>query len=199
MTRARQRDDCVEIAQRERSQSAFKPSSLVDGIGPSPDKMLQARLMSYADTHLHRLGVNHHQVPVNQPRCPVHNYIRDGQLATGAHYGAQPNYWPNSLAGTPQPDPVYRDPAWTIGQAIVDRFDSTQGHDDYTQAGNLYRLFDEGHRTRLTQRIAGALGTARREVQLRQISHFFRAEPDYGLRVARALALETGELAALAQ
>ncbi len=53
-------------------QAAFKPSALVPGIGPSPDKMLQARLMSYADTHLHRLGVNHHQMPVNRPRSRVY-------------------------------------------------------------------------------------------------------------------------------
>src|SRR5690606_16885216 len=95
----------------EVEQAAFKPSALVPGIGPSPDKMLQARLMSYADTHLYRLGVNHHQLPVNAPRCPVHNYHRDGHLADARHYGGAPNYWPNSLHGTPQPDPVYRDPA----------------------------------------------------------------------------------------
>lgn len=102
----------------EVEQAAFKPSAFVPGIGPSPDKMLQARLMSYADTHLHRLGANHHQVPVNQPRCPVHNYIRDGALATAANYGSQPNYWPNSLAGAPEPNAQYADPAWKLGWGL---------------------------------------------------------------------------------
>jgi catalase len=167
----------------------------VPGIGPSPDRMLQARLVSYADAHLHRLGVNHHQVPVNAPVTPPANFIRDGALTTGG-YGARPNYWPNSLAGTPAPDPSFADPAWQLGSAIADRYDSTVGHDDFTQAGDLYRLFDEGERARLTTRIAGALGQARREVQLRQLGHFLRADAEYGQRVAEALGL-VSELAEL--
>jgi catalase len=177
----------------EVEQAAFKPSALIPGIGPSPDKMLQARLVSYADAHLHRLGVNHHQVPVNKPKCPVMNFIRDGALATAADYGSRPNYWPNSVAGTPTPDPAFADPAWQLGQTIVDRFDSTVGHDDFTQPGNLYRLFDEGQRDRLTTRIAGALGQARPEVQMRQLCHFFRADADYGRRVAEKLGIDVSQ------
>jgi catalase len=177
----------------EVEQAAFKPSALVPGIGPSPDKMLQARLMSYADTHLHRLGVNHHQVPVNKPRCPVMNYIRDGQSTLG-EYGAAANYWPNSVAGAPRPDSAFADPAWKLGETIVDRFDSTVDHDDYTQPGNLYRLFDDGQRDRLTRRIAGGLGQARKEVQMRQLCHFFRADPDYGTRVAKHLGIDVAAM-----
>ena len=76
---------------------------------------------------------------------------------------------------------------------IVDRFDSTVDHDDYTQVGNLYRLFDDGHRDRLATRIAGVLGQARKEVQLRQICHFFRADPDYGRRVAQKIGVDLSE------
>jgi len=174
----------------EVEQAAFKPSALVPGIGPSPDKMLQARLMSYADTHLHRLGVNHHQVPVNKPRCPVMNYIRDGALADAANYGSAPNYWPNTVAGAPKPDAAFADPAWALGQTIVDRFDSTRDHDDYTQPGNLYRMFDDAHRDRLTRRIAGVLGQARKEVQMLQLCHFARADEDYARRVAAHLGID---------
>jgi catalase len=174
----------------EVEQAAFKPSAVVPGIGASPDKMLQARLMSYADTHLHRLGVNHHQIPVNKPRCPVMNYIRDGALADAEQYGGAPNYWPNSIATAPKPDPVFADPAWRLGQVIVDRFDSTVEHDDYTQVANLYRLFDDAHRARLARRIAGGLGQARREVQMRQLCHFFRVDEDYGRRVATLLKVD---------
>ncbi len=180
----------------EVEQAAFKPSSFVPGIGPSPDKMLQARLMSYADTHLHRLGANHHQIPVNQPRCPVMHYMRDGALDNGAE-GAAPNYWPNSIASAPKPSPAFVDPAWTIGETIVDRFDSTVDHDDYTQAGNLYRMFDQSHRDRLTRRIAGALGQARHEVQVRQLCHFFRADEDYGKRVAQHLKIDVSAMMSL--
>lgn len=181
----------------EVEQAAFKPSAFVPGVGPSPDKMLQARLMSYGDTHMHRLGVNHHQIPVNQPRCAVNNYTRDGQGTTGERYGGSPNYWPNTIAGTPEPDRQYVDPAWALGEMIVDRFDSTVDHDDYTQAGDLYRLFDEGERERLTRRIAGALGNARPEVQHLQVTHFLRADAEYGQRVGAALGLATSEMESL--
>jgi len=177
----------------EIEQAAFEPNALVPGIGPSPDKMLQARLMSYADTHLYRLGVNYHEIPVNRPVCPVRNYIRDGASATAANYGSAPNYWPNSRENTPMPVPQFKDPAWDVGQAIVDRYDSTQDHDDFTQAGNLYRMFDDGHRDRLATRIAGVLGQARREVQYRQLCHFFRADEDYGKRVAGKLGIAVSE------
>jgi catalase len=115
------------------------------------------------------------------------------------HYGGQPNYWPNTQPGTPAPNAAFADPAWQLGQTIVDRFDSTQGHDDFTQPGNLYRLFDEGQRDRLTSRIAGVLGQARREVQLRQLCHFFRADQDYGQRVAQKLGINPSELQGIAE
>jgi len=175
----------------EVEQSAFSPSAMVLGIGPSPDRMLQARLMSYVDAHRYRLGTNYQQIPVNKPRCPVMHYQRDGCMSSG-YGGGSPNYFPNSREGTPQPAPEYRDPAWELGTAIVDRYDSSQDHDDYTQAGNLYRLFDEGQKERLAVAIAGSLRSARREVQLRQLRHFYRADPDYGQRVAGRLGIEEG-------
>jgi catalase len=179
----------------EVEQAAFKPSALVPGIGPSPDRVLQARLMSYADTHLHRLGVNHHQVPVNAARCPVMNYNRDGALASAQHYGGAPNYFPNSLPGTPRPDASFADPAWRLGESIVDRYDSTVDHDDYTQPGNLFRLFDAEQRDRLARRIAGGLSQARQEVQMRMLCHFFRADPEYGQRVAEKLGITVPAMA----
>ena len=64
----------------EVEQVAMSPANVVPGIGFSPDRMLQGRLFSYGDTQRYRLGVNHHQIPVNAPRCPVHNYHRDGAM-----------------------------------------------------------------------------------------------------------------------
>jgi catalase len=177
----------------EVEQAAFNPSALVPGIGASPDKMLQARLMSYADTHLYRVGVNYRELPVNKPRCPVMNYSRDGKMASAVNYGAKPNYWPNSRENTPMPDESFKDPAWKLGETIVDRYDSTVDHDDYTQAGNLFRMFDDAHRDRLATRIAGVLGQARHEVQMRQLCHFFRADEDYGKRVAEKLGVDVSE------
>ena len=72
----------------EVEQSAFNPANVVPGIGFSPDKMLQARLFSYGDAQRYRLGVNHHQIPVNAPRCPVHSYHRDGAMRVDGNYGS---------------------------------------------------------------------------------------------------------------
>jgi catalase len=67
----------------EIEQAAFSPSAVVPGIGFSPDKVLQARLMSYPDAQRYRVGTNYHQLPVNQPRCPVMHYQRDGAMSVG--------------------------------------------------------------------------------------------------------------------
>ena len=139
----------------EVEQAAFNPSSLVPGIGSSPDKMLQARLMSYADTHLYRLGVNYRELPVNKPRCPVRNY-----RATGArlaeHYAAAPNYWPNARGST-EPNPNYKDPP-EVGEVIVDRYDSTVDHDDYTCRKPVSHVRRSSSRASRLGRIAGVLG-----------------------------------------
>ncbi len=178
----------------EVEQSSFSPSALVPGIGPSPDKMLQARLMSYADAHRYRVGNNFQQLPVNKPRCPVMHYQRDGQMATAADYkGLTANYWPNSRDGNPAPKPEVRDPAWDLGQVIVDRHDSKANHDDFTQAGNLWRLFDKGQKERTAAAIAGGLSHARKEIQLRQLCHFFRADEEYGKMVAGKLGINLDE------
>jgi catalase len=137
--------------------------------------------------------MNYHQIPVNQPKCPFDHYNRDGQSATAESYGGSPNYWPNSHMEAPAPQAKYLDPAWDLGQTIVDRYDSTVDHDDFTQAGNLYRMFDDAHRDRLASRIAGVLSQARLEVQKRQLPHFFAADEDYGRRVAEKLGIDVSE------
>jgi catalase len=80
----------------EVEQSAFNPANVVPGIGFSPDKMLQGRLFSYGDAQRYRLGVNHHEIPVNAPRCPYHSYHRDGSMRVDGNYGSTLGYEPNS-------------------------------------------------------------------------------------------------------
>ena len=182
----------------EVEQASFSPSSLVPGIEPSPDKMLQARLMSYADAHRYRVGTNYQQLPINRPKCPFANYHRDGEMATAADYGSAPNYFPNSIEGTPKDDPAYKECPMPLaadadGNIIADRYNSREGHDDFTQAGDLWRLMPEDEKNRTANAIAGVLGQARQEVQMLQLCHFFRADPDYGQRVAKALNIEIPE------
>ena len=56
--------------------------------------MLQGRLFSYGDAQRYRLGVNHHHIPVNAPKCPFHSYHRDGAMRTDGNLGATPTYFP---------------------------------------------------------------------------------------------------------
>ncbi len=80
----------------EVEQSAFTPANVVPGVSFSPDRMLQSRLFAYGDAQRYRLGVNHHHIPVNAPRCPVHSYHRDGAMRTDGNQGSTIAYEPNS-------------------------------------------------------------------------------------------------------
>jgi len=95
-------------------QSAFAPNNLVPGIGVSPDKMLQSRLFAYSDAQRYRLGVNHQQIPVNAPRCPVFSNHRDGAMRVDGNYGGLPHYQPNSF-GQWQDQPDFREPPLELG------------------------------------------------------------------------------------
>lgn len=172
---------------RDIEQAAFNPSSMVPGIGPSPDKMLQARLMSYQDTHLYRIGTNYRQLPVNEPKAArAAHYQRDGAMANKPG-GGHPNYYPNSVQGAPRPAEQYKDPAWKLGEVIVDRYDGRK-EDDYTQVGIFYEeVLNDEERQRLAENIASALGGCREEIIERQVAHFYRAHEDYGRRVSEAL------------
>jgi len=91
-------------------QAAFCPGNVVPGIAISPDKMLQARVFSYHDTHIHRLGPNYHLIPVNAPKgAPEKSYQRDGFMRVDENGAGGPNYWPNSFGG-PAPDPGAEEP-----------------------------------------------------------------------------------------
>lgn len=172
----------------EIEQAAFAPGNLVPGISASPDKMLQARLFAYADAHRYRLGVNHTQIPVNQPKCPYHNYQRDGQLRVDGNGGSRPNYEPNSFGGPTQSTHAAEPPLKISGDA--DRYDHRAGNDDYSQAGALFRLMSAAEQDRLMDAIAGAMKPIPEFIQRRQLAHFARADAAYGAGVARRLGLQ---------
>ncbi len=81
----------------ETEQVAFHTGNLVPGIEPTNDPLMQARLFSYLDTQLTRLGgPNFTQLPINRPHCPVNDMLRDGMHQTAIHTGQAP-YRPNSI------------------------------------------------------------------------------------------------------
>ena len=170
-------------------QAAFSPSAIVPGIGFSPDKTLLARVMTYADAHRYRVGTNYQQLPVNAPKCPFANYQRDGAMAYGDNGGASLNYEPNSDESLPKQDPSVAEPPLDLGDVAVDRFDHRNGNDEYSQTGDLYRLMSEDAKQRLVDNIVGSLGAVPEDIQMRQLCHFFRADADYGMRVAKGLGI----------
>ncbi len=179
----------VENYFAETEQAAFAPSNLVPGISASPDKMLQARLMAYQDAHRYRVGVNHNQLPVNAPRCPVHHYQRDGAMASIAagNQDGSVNFYPNDRADSPCPRAEYNAPALPLmKEAWVGAY--RQDEEDYfEQAGNLYRLFTDAEKARLAGTIAAGLSQAELSVQERMLNFLIQADPDYGRRVREAI------------
>jgi catalase len=179
-------------------QAAFNPSNFVPGIGPSPDKMLQGRLFSYHDTHLHRLGPNYHLLPINAPKAAaMASYQRDGAMRFDGNGGGGPNYWPNSFGG-PAPDPGYALPAIDVaGPAARHAF--TLGDVDFAQAGALFsRIMTATDREHLVANIVGHLKGAQKRLQLRQTALFTKAAAAYGEGVAKGLGLDLGEVKRLA-
>ena len=167
-------------------QSAFAPSNLVPGISVSPDRMLQARLFNYADAQRYRLGVNYHQIPVNQPRCPVHSNHRDGQGRVDANYGGLPHYEPNSF-GQWQEQPQYKEPPLKI-TGDADFWDYREDDADYfSQPRALFELMNAEQKQALFDNTARALGDALDFIKARHLSNCEKCHPDYAAGVHAAL------------
>ncbi|MBB1593613.1 catalase [Achromobacter sp. UMC46] len=169
-------------------QAAMAPNNLVPGIGISPDKMLQARMFAYSDAQRYRLGVNHHQIPVNAARCPVHSNQRDGAMRVDGNYGGALHYTPNSF-GAWEDQPAYREPPLKIN-GNGDFWDFREDDDDYfKQPGDLFRLMSKGQQQVLFENTARAMGKAPEFIKRRHVANCGKADPAYGAGVARALGL----------
>ncbi|TBW33084.1 catalase [Siculibacillus lacustris] len=173
----------------EIEQAAFSPSNMVPGIGPSPDRMLQARIFSYADAHRYRLGTHYEALPVNRPKCPVHTYHKDGAMRFFENDTGNPDayYEPNSMGG-PQQDPSVAEPPLKI-EGVATRYDHRLGNDDYAQPRALFELFDEGEKARLYANVAASMGGVPEAILERQLGLFAKVHPDYAAGVRAALGL----------
>ncbi len=181
----------------EVEQAAFTPANVVPGISFSPDKMLQGRLFSYGDAQRYRLGVNHHQIPVNQPRCPFHSYHRDGAMRVDGNHGSTLHYEPNSY-GEWQEQPEHKEPALDIFGG-ADRWNFREDDDNYfEQPGKLFNLMSEEQKQLLFENTARNIGPAEKFIQLRHIGHCYKADPAYGQGVADALGISWSEVEAAA-
>ncbi|HET9236994.1 MAG TPA: catalase [Oligoflexus sp.] len=172
----------------EVEQAAFSPANVPPGIGYSPDKMLQARLFAYPDAARYRIGVNYQSLPVNRPLNQVTAYHRDGGMRFDNNGGRVDNYEPNGFNGPAQDESVTEPPLRIRGDAF--RYDAHRENDDFTQAGNLYRILTGEERERLTDNIAAAMRGVPAEILRPNIEHFLRCDQDYGLKIAAKVGIK---------
>lgn len=170
-------------------QAAFNPAHIVPGISFSPDRMLQGRLFSYGDAQRYRLGVNHAQIPVNTPRCPVHSYHRDGAMRVDGNQGGRLHYEPNSQ-GEWQEQPDFSEPPLAL-EGAADRFDYWETEPDYfTQPGNLFRLMSAEQQQVLFENTARNMNGVPDDIKMKHIGHCMQADPAYGQGIAKALGIQ---------
>jgi len=166
--------------------AAFSPSNIVPGIGFSPDKMLQARVFSYADAHRYRLGTHYEALPINAPKCAVNHYHKDGQMRFFPNFPNPDAYYePNSFNG-PVENPDFAEPPLKISGDVA-RYNHREGNDDYGQPRELFNLFDDGQKARLFSNIAESMQGVPKDIIERQLKHFDKVDPAYGKGVRDAL------------
>jgi catalase len=183
-------------------QAAFAPAHIVDGIGYSPDRMLQGRLLSYPDAQRYRLGSNYEQIPVNSCPFAKNNYQRDGQMRMDGNGGEQPNYFPNSFDNI-QIDPDYKEPPLQMKSIIADWYDrNVEGENDhYSQPRSLFKLMTPQHQKNTINTIADSMlgieGPKKEEIINRQLCLWFRVDPCLGAGVAAGLGIQGQHLDSL--
>lgn len=173
----------------EVEQSAFTPAHVVPGIGFSPDKFLQGRLFAYGDAQRYRLGVNHNQIPVNQARCEVHDYHRDGAMRVNGNFGGATGYSPNSAGlWSAQPE-VMEPPLDLLGAAYTYDPKDDPTDDNFKAGGNLYRVMTEDKRALLIENTARNIESVTDNIKYRHAVHCYLADEEYGRRITEAMGL----------
>ena len=165
----------------ETEQSAFEPGTWSPGSSASPDKMLQNRLISYADTHRYRIGANYARVPIN---CPMHAGERHPeprrpQWRFDDNHGARENYAPNSF-DDPAADDTWNESSYEVSGPIgrfenrVHRRGQRLRPGDQPLGGCSIRVSSE----RLVGNIAGHLGEVSHEdIRRRSLAYLASGEP----------------------
>jgi len=168
-------------------QAAFSPGVFVPGIAASPDRLLQGRLFSYADTQRYRVGTNYQMLPVNAPHVQVRNGSQDGAMNFGKPTG-DVNYQPSRMKN----DNVFSDNAKIVSSSYAVSGTAAKKAIRITapfkQAGAYYRALDAEQKTNLISNLAGDLGQVKNtETREIMVAHFFLADEGYGMRIAKAV------------
>lgn len=169
---------------QETEQSAFAPANLVPGIEPSEDRLLQGRIFSYADTQLYRVGTNGLQLPINRPVAAVLNGNQDGAANIGATT-TDVNYQPSRRFPMTETAGSKYSQLPLSGSSQQQRIARTV---NFRQAGEFYRTLDATAKKNLVANLAGDLGqVTHADTRLTMLSHFYKADADYGTRLTQAL------------
>lgn len=177
----------------EVEQVAFHPGHVVPGIDFSEDPLLAGRLHSYLDTQLSRLGgPNFHEIPVNRPKCPMHNFQRDGIMRMQVAKG-RVNYEPNTLA----PDGPRESPEHGFATTPVrvgpekTRERSASFADHYSQARLFYRSQTEPEQRHLASALAFELGKVETvAIRRRVLGHLAHVDRGLLATVEKALGMQ---------
>jgi catalase len=184
----------------ETEQVAFCTQNVVPGIGFSNDPLLQGRNFSYLDTQLKRLGgPNFTHIPINAPKCPVHNFHQDGHMNMANRKG-RVNYEPNSWEEGPREDPAagyHHFPAEEWGPKIKIRSESFADH--YSQARLFYVSQAPIERKHIGDALVFELSKCdRTDIRERMVGHLRNIDQDLAKTVADGLGLESMPPAAAA-
>jgi catalase len=178
----------------ETEQVAFHMGNLVPGIDVTDDPLLQARLFSYLDTQLLRLGgPNFHEIPINRPLNPPNNNQREGFMRQCINPGAVA-YEPNSLANNqPEQVPVadggyYSVPARVEGWKVRAR--SSSFHDHFSQARLFLASQTDHERRHIVRAFRFELGKVKTEaIRERMVGNLAYVDPALATEVALGLGL----------
>jgi len=176
-------------------ESAFAPSRLVPGIEPSEDRMLQDRLFAYADTQMYRLGANYMDLPINRPIVPVTNNNQDGKMNMGDRKG-EVNYEPSTMNEIAQ-DSQYKSTRTRLSGTTQQ--EAIHKKMMFGQAGEYYRSLSAQDKADLITALSGDLGRVTNEHnEYTMLSYFYKADADYGTRLANALHANLQQVQSLA-
>jgi catalase len=178
----------------ETEQVAFHTGNLVPGIEATNDPLMQARLFSYLDTQITRLGgPNFAQLPINRPHCPVNDMLRDGMHQTAIHTGLAP-YHPNSIDGD---EPLLADgkhggyvqmPRVIEGKAV--RAQPVSFDDHFSQATMFYRSLSLIEQTHVVEAFTFELGKVYEQaIKERELQVLANVDTDLCEQVAAGLGL----------
>lgn len=182
----------------ETEQVAFHPGHLVTGIDITNDSLLQARLFSYLDTQITRLGgPNFDQIPVNRPHAPVNDMLRDGFHQDGVQSGVAP-YHPNSLDGgcpflASADSAAYIEvPEHVSGQKV--RKAPASFDDHFSQARLFYRSLTPVEREHVAGAYTFELGKCyEQNIKIRNLEILAEIDTDLASVVAQGLGLPAPE------